>query len=238
MTEKKDEKGQITADISDDAVREALKSVERRKGGQPEDSPDEGSAGEAETVLKADLERASAALEDSQARSRDLMDKIRDTHDRMLRAVADLENFKKRASKEKDDVQKFGTEKLIKELLPVMDNLERTLDAAKTSRDVDVLLSGVQLVLKLFEGAMGKVGVAGQSAVGKPFDPTLMEAMMQKETAEVPPNTVVSELAKGYTIHGRLVRPAAVVVARAPKEAAEPPAAVTGAGEPTGGNGA
>lgn len=240
MTEKKDEKGHIVADVSDDAIREALASVERRK---PVLSPAEGTGdgdqeaapAEADAEIKEDLEKAQASLEDSQRRSRELMDKIKDTHERMLRAVADLDNFKKRANKEKDDIQKFGTEKLIKEILPVADNLDRALEASKTTRDVEVLVAGVQLTTKLLETVLGKFGVEGHSSVGKPFDPNLMEAMMQQETNDVPANTVVSELAKGYTIHGRLVRPAAVVVSR-PKQDTAPAPVPAEPADPGGGS--
>lgn len=223
MSENKDEKGQITADISDKAVAEALASVERVSKGEAAPPAPEPGAEEAAAETSAEMEKLQAVLEDSQRRGREMMEKLRDTHDRMLRAVADLDNFKKRASKEKEDLQKFAVEKLVKELLPVMDNLERALEVAKKSKDVEALLSGVGLVQKLFETVLARFGVEAHTAAGKPFDPALHEALMQQETAEVPANTVVAEMARGYTLHGRLIRPAAVVVSRAPAAEAPPP---------------
>src|SRR5205814_4250250 len=131
----------------------------------------------------------------------------------LLRSAAEFDNFKKRAAKEKEDAAKFGNEKILKDFLPVMDNLERALDHAE-QHDLKQVIEGVRLVQKLFETTLAKHGVVGFSAVGKPFDPAFHEALMQQESDD-PPNTVVSEMARGYKLHDRLVRPAAVVVAKA-----------------------
>src|SRR5205814_10422090 len=144
------------------------------------------------------------------------------THERLLRSATEFENFKKRAVKEKEDTQKFGSEKLLKDFLPVMDNLERALDHAE-QHDPGQVIEGVRLVQKLFETTLAKHGVTGFSALGKPFDPALHEALMQQESDE-PAGTVVSEMAKGYKLNERLVRPAAVVVAK-PRTPATAPAA-------------
>jgi len=227
------EKGKFEAEISQDVIREALESVAKHTGEGTEegvtlevDAPPDAERAE---VSAADDELASlrAQLELSQAKGRELMEKLRETHDRMLRASADLENFKKRAQKEKEEVQKFGAERLLKDFLPVIDNLERALDAAKTATDFESLKTGVAMTHKQFETALGKHGVVGYSAVGKPFDPHLQEAMQQVETAELPPNHVVSELVRAYTLNDRLIRPAMVVVSKAPAEAAP-----TESGEP------
>jgi len=130
-----------------------------------------------------------------------------------LRTAAEFDNFKKRSQKEKEDATKFGTEKLLKDFLPVMDNLERALDHAE-QHDLQQVIEGVKLVQKLFESTLAKHGVTGFSAVGKPFDPSVHEALMQQESDQ-PPGTVVSEMARGYKLHDRLVRPAAVVVSKA-----------------------
>jgi molecular chaperone GrpE len=163
-----------------------------------------------------------AQLEESFKRSRDTNERLKDTHERLLRTAAEFENFKKRAQKERDDAAKFGNEKLLKDFLPVMDNLERALDHAE-QHDLKQVIEGVRLVQKLFETTLAKHGVVGFSAVGKPFDPAVHEALMQQESDE-PPNTVVSEMAKGYKLHERLVRPAAVVVAKPRTPPAPPPA--------------
>ena len=153
-----------------------------------------------------------AQLEESFKRARETSERLKDTHDRLLRTAAEFDNFKKRAVKEKEDVQRFGIERLLKDFLPVMDNLERALDHAE-QHELGQVIEGVRLVQKLFETTLAKHGVIGFSALGKPFDPGLHEALMQQESDE-PAGTVVSEMAKGYKLNDRLVRPAAVVVAK------------------------
>ena len=186
-----------------------------------------------------ELEESRQQLEFSQSRSRETMERLKDSHERALRATADLENYKKRAQKEKEEVQKFGSERLLKDFLPVVDNLDRALEAAQKSADFASLRTGVEMTRKLFDGAFGKHGVKGFSAAGQPFDPRLHEAMQQVESAAVPAGHVLYEAVRGYMLNERLMRPALVVVARAP--AVQPPAAeptsseTTPGGEPTGG---
>ncbi len=165
-----------------------------------------------------EIEGLKAQLEFSQAKSRELMEKLRDEHEKLLRTAADLDNFKKRAQKEKEEVQKFGAERLLKDLLPVVDNLDRALEASAKTSDFESLRQGVAMTRKQFEDALGRHGVKGFSALGQPFDPHLHEAMQQVETAEVPANHVAAELVRGYTLNDRLVRPALVVVAKAPAD--------------------
>lgn len=162
--------------------------------------------------LRARVGTLQAQLEESFSRARDTGDRLKDTHERLLRTAAEFENFKKRVMKEKEDLQKFGNERLLRDFLPVADNLERALDHAD-QHDLKQVIEGVRLVQKQLESALGKHGVTGFSAVGKPFDPTQHEALMQQESDE-PPNTVVSEMARGYKLNDRLIRPAAVVVAK------------------------
>ncbi|MGZ6142968.1 MAG: nucleotide exchange factor GrpE [Myxococcales bacterium] len=193
------------------------------------EQPDEATpaAPEDPEKLKARVGLLEAQLEESFKRARDTGERLKDTHERLLRSAAEFENFKKRATKEKEDASKFGTERLLKDFLPVMDNLERALDHAE-QHDLKQVIEGVRLVQKLFESTLAKHGVVGFSAVGQPFDPTFHEALMQQESDE-PPNTVVSEMARGYKLHDRLVRPAAVVVAKA---RTSPPPEGTGTGDP------
>nr|WP_153865499.1 MULTISPECIES: nucleotide exchange factor GrpE [Myxococcaceae] len=167
-------------------------------------------------ALRAELESVRAQLELSQAKGREMMEKIKDSHERALRAAADLDNFKKRAAKEKEDVQKFGSEKLLKDLLPVVDNLERALEASSRTPDLASLEKGVAMTRKLFEDTLGRHGVKGFSAKGQPFDPRLHEAMQQVPTADVPAGHVAFEVLRGFTLNDRLVRPALVAVAVAP----------------------
>jgi molecular chaperone GrpE len=170
--------------------------------------------------LEKKVERLSAMLEESMSRARDTQERLKDTHDRLLRVAAEFDNFKKRSAKEREDAQKFGIERLLKDFLPVADNLERALDHAE-EHDLRQVIEGVKLVQKLFEAALAKHGVVGFSALGQPFDPNLHEALMQQES-DAPAGTVVSEMSRGYKLNERLARPAAVVVAR-PKGAPQPP---------------
>jgi molecular chaperone GrpE len=202
-------KGSFKADIPTDAVEEALRSVERVSGHEPA----EGEApveGEAVAPAEGELGSLQAQLELSQSLGRETQKKLEEVHDRWVRAVADLENYRKRSQRERDDVQKFGVERLVKDLLPVLDNLERALAAAAAD---DPLVAGVKLVRTSFEQALARHGVKGFSALGTPFDPALHEALLQVATAEAAPGTVVIEHARGFTLHERLIRPAMVGVA-------------------------
>src|SRR5262249_44405944 len=156
----------------------------------------------------------------SLSKGREMMEKVKESHERMLRAAADLDNFKKRAQREREEAQRFGVEKLLKDFLPVMDNLERALGHAQQNADVPALLQGVQMTRKQLEDGLAKHGVGGFSAWGQAFDPRLHEAMQQKERTDLPANQVISEMARGYFLHDRLIRPALVVVSARP---AEPP---------------
>src|SRR5207248_2846691 len=115
------------------------------------------------------LAKRQAQMEESFKRARDTSERLKDTHERLLRTAAEFDNFKKRAVKEKEDIQRFGIERLLKDFLPVMDNLERALDHAE-QHDLAQVIEGVRLVQKLFETTLAKHGVIGFSALGKPFD--------------------------------------------------------------------
>jgi molecular chaperone GrpE len=202
-------KGSFKADIPTDAVEEALRSVERVSGHEPAEgeAPVEVEAG---APTEGEVGSLQAQLELSQSLGRESQKKLEEVHDRWVRAVADLENYRKRSQRERDDVQKFGVERLVKDLLPVLDNLERALAAAAAD---DPLVAGVKLVRTSFEQALARHGVKGFSALGTPFDPALHEALLQVATAEAAPGTVVIEHARGFTLHDRLIRPAMVGVA-------------------------
>jgi molecular chaperone GrpE len=179
--------------------------------------------------LERKVTQLSAMLEDSTSRARETQERLKDTHERLLRVAAEFDNFKKRATKEREDAQKFGIERLLKDFLPVADNLERALDHAE-EHDLRQVIEGVKLVQKLLETTLARHGVTGFSALGQPFDPNLHEALMQQES-DAPAGTVVSEMSRGYKLNERLVRPAAVVVAR-PRSAGTPEGAGPGGAAP------
>lgn len=142
---------------------------------------------------------------------------LTDSGERLLRLQADFENFRKRASRERQELEQYGGQNLVKDLLSVVDNLDRAVDHARQSGggDLQSLLQGVELVQREFLAVLAKHHIHEIEADNKPFDPNLHEAMAQHATDEVPPNTVVSVFQKGYQLHDRLVRPARVVVAKA-----------------------
>jgi molecular chaperone GrpE len=143
-----------------------------------------------------------------------------ESYDRFLRAQAELENYKKRVDREKSSLVKYGNEELIKAILPVIDNLERALDHP-TGENPDGLLEGIEITRKQLLQVLEKFGLTRIAPEGEPFDPSKHEAMMQVESTDHEPNTVVSEFQRGYFLNDRLLRPAMVSVARAPGEKQE-----------------
>lgn len=139
-----------------------------------------------------------------------------ENYDRLLRVSAEFENYKKRASREMQEVVKYANERMAKELLGVVDNLERAIASANQTTEVDrALVQGVELTLNETLKLLERHHVTPIQAVGQPFDPNFHQAMMQMEAADQPPNTVVQELQRGYRIHERLLRPALVAVSKA-----------------------
>jgi molecular chaperone GrpE len=137
-------------------------------------------------------------------------------YDRFVRQAAELDNFKKRSSREREEGSRYANESLIKDLLPVVDNLERAVAHAAGGGNGKPIVEGVELVLKGLLDVFAKYGVAQISAVGQPFDPAKHEAIAQVESQTHEPNSVVDELHKGYTMRERLLRPALVSVAKSP----------------------
>jgi molecular chaperone GrpE len=232
-----DDRPGISAEVLDDAIAEALAAVERRGRGHAEPPPGAATApGEAPlpevpAAAPGELERLRLELDMSQERARQVFAQLKDEHERLLRTAADLENYKKRAARERDEIQRYGNERLVKDVLPVLDNLDRALAAAASD---DPLRSGVELTRRVLEDALGRFGVKGFSAKGQPFDPRLHEALMSVASAEVAPGMVVEEQQRGFFLHERLIRPAAVVVSAAPPRPVAPAEPADGAGTPGG----
>lgn len=139
--------------------------------------------------------------------------------DLYLRERADLENARKRHQRDREEAIRFANDRLLKEMIPVLDNLERAIDHAEQGEDDDRqgLLEGVNMTINQFRKALEDFGVKPVVSLGKAFDPNLHQAMGQVESAEQAPNTVVSEFQKGYMLHDRLLRPSLVMVAKAPE---------------------
>jgi molecular chaperone GrpE len=145
-------------------------------------------------------------------------EEIKQLQDRMLRMAAEMENTRKRLEREKSEAISFANVALIKDLLPVVDNLERALQHADGETESPVLVDGVKMTLKGFLDVLGRHGCVPFEAVGKSFDPNFHEAVAQQESAEHDEMTVLNEFQRGYTLNERLLRPAMVLVSKAPKE--------------------
>jgi molecular chaperone GrpE len=147
--------------------------------------------------------------------------------ERALRMMAEFDNARKRAAREREDYTRYANESLLRELLPVLDNFDRALQAAKSQPGAAAVTAGVELIQREFLRVLEKVGVSAFESVGQPFDPTRHEAVARVHAPGQPDMTVVAETARGYLLNGRVLRPAMVTVAMASDSAP---------GEP-GGNG-
>lgn len=137
-----------------------------------------------------------------------------DFKNRLMRTAADLENFRKRAARERDDMRKYGIDKVVLDLLPVIDNLDRALEHAEKSEQASSIIDGVRMVYRQFLSALEKHGVTSFDARGEHFDPTRHEAIQQVESSEHETGTVLEQYQRGYFLHDRLIRPAMVAVAK------------------------
>jgi molecular chaperone GrpE len=135
----------------------------------------------------------------------------RDNWDRFVRERADLENYRKRANREKEELLNYGNKSLIEEILPIVDNLERAL-AHATEDGQSAVVEGIRMTHVMLVTALKKFGVTPLEAVGTTFDPAFHQAMAQVPTDEQPPNTVIEEFQKGYLLKERLLRPSMVTV--------------------------
>lgn len=167
-----------------------------------------------------------AALQEAVARKEA---EAKELHDRLLRLHAEFDNYRKRVAREKAELAEFGHARLVRELLPAIDNLERALEHARGVTEVAPLAEGVAITLNQILSVLKKFGVEPTASEGEPFDPTRHEAVGQVETADHAPDTVVHEAERGYLLNNRLLRPARVLVARPPASAQTEPAAPAGA---------
>lgn len=138
------------------------------------------------------------------------------SHERLLRASAEYDNYKKRAQREAEEFRKFANETLIKELLPVIDNLERAVESSGMVKNANQsIVEGVEMTLREIYKVLERFNLKALESHGKPFDPNFHQAVLQQESDEHPENTVLKEMQKGYILHDRLIRPAMVVVTKA-----------------------
>ena len=192
------------------ALQEAADAIPDRRPRR--DEPPQGGTGEPEASGPSSPDDPAVDEELDRLRK-----ELATANDRLLRHQADFENFRKRAMRERQEQQQYGGQNLVKDLVSVVDNLDRAVDHAQQSEggDSKSLLQGVELVQREFLAVLAKHNIHEIEADGRPFDPNVHEAMAQAPSASVPPNTVVSVFQKGYQLHDRLIRPARVVVAKA-----------------------
>jgi len=156
--------------------------------------------------------------EHTQKRLDEALSKIDDYRDQVLRLQAELENGRRRAARDVENAHKYALERFSLELLPVRDSLELALQAIGAESELDQLREGTELTLKMLTQAMEKFGIVEVDSAAHPVNPALLQAMTMQESAEQPPNTVLSVMQKGYTLNERLIRPAMVVVSKAAAE--------------------
>lgn len=171
---------------------------------------------ESAAEMEADSEIAESSAEDLGVLLEQARSKADEHYEQMMRAHAELENLKRRHERDLEHAHKFALDKFVAELLGVRDSLELGHNAAQDdSADVQKLREGTELTLKMLGDAMGKFGVEQVDPINQPFNPELHQAMSMQPRADVPANTVVAVVQKGYKLNGRLVRPAMVMVSQA-----------------------
>jgi len=196
---------------------EPQNNVNENQEDQQEISPElenQARADEAEIELEEAFDSETADGATLLAKYRELEDELSETQERVLRTAADAENFKKRLQREKEEQTRYANESLMRELLPVIDNLERALEHSEAGADQGGLLEGLNMTLKGFLDTLTRFGCTPVETAGKPFDPNFHEAVSQEESADHEPNTVLRELQKGYMLKERLLRPAMVLVSK------------------------
>ncbi len=178
----------------------------------PQEEPEVGGVG-----LDEDLAAARGRLEEQLAK---VTTEAAELKDRWLRAAADLENYRRRAVKEREEIQKFAAERLLRDLLPVVDDLDRALESVAHEPGTEAQLrDGVELVRKKFIQQLEKHGVEAFSSRGEVFDPAMHDAIQQAHSDDVEAGRVLQELQRGFRLNDRLLRPATVVVSLGPERA-------------------
>ena len=148
----------------------------------------------------------------------ELRREVEEKQDRLLRALAETENVRRRAQRERDDYVRYANESLLRDLIPVLDNLDRALEAARSGGDATGVVAGVELIQRELLKVLERAGVTRYSALGQPFDPTRHEAIARVVSLDAKPGTVLGETLPGYMLHNRVLRAALVSVAAAPDE--------------------
>ncbi len=171
-----------------------------------------------EDQYKKKITELEEALNKAKGGGSEFEEKFKETQEKFVRLYAEFENYRKRAAKDIEEAKHYGYEKVVKEILPVLDGLEKALEHAAQAEDREAIVQGIELVLKQFLKAIENFGVRPLYAVGQPFDPNYHEAMAHQESEEHEPDTVVQEYRRGYVFQNKLLRPALVTVAKPPEK--------------------
>jgi molecular chaperone GrpE len=195
-------------------------SVHEKGAGETVTEAGEATFEDSAAEMTTDSELAEGSAEDLAKLLEQARAKADEHYEQMMRAHAELENLKRRHERDLENAHKYALDKFVAELLGVWDSLELGHNAAQDeTADVQKLREGTGLTLKMLGDAMGKFGVEQIDPIEQPFDPELHQAMSMQPRADVPANTVVAVVQKGYRLNGRLVRPAMVMVSQAPDPA-------------------
>jgi molecular chaperone GrpE len=192
--------------VKDNGSRKKPIKIESEETIEEEIEP---SAEESEEAQESDEDMARMQQELETARSENAA-----AADMMLRVAAEMDNYKKRAIKERETLTKYGSQGILQELLPILDNFQRAIESANESKDFDSFLEGVEMIFKQMGDALERKSVSVINAVGEVFDPNIHEAVVQIASEEYPENIVAEELQKGYMLHDRVIRPAMVAVSK------------------------
>ena len=179
-----------------------------------ENTPNTGESGSAEEAVNPELEIpvTESADEASSAELEKLQAEVLEHQRRTLRVQADFDNFRRRTQKEKEDLGKYASSKLITELLPVIDNFERALQASEENPEFESFSKGVSMIFRQLESVLATEGLTAMKSVGEPFNPEYHQAIMQVESEEYEEGIVVEEVQKGYMLKDKVLRPAMVKV--------------------------
>lgn len=189
------------------------------KRGERTDGSEARSSGE--VVPESAVERAAvddASSVESRTGTAALQERIAALEESLLRAKADFQNLQRRSTIERSEAIRFANTELMRALMPILDDLERALAAAEVGEDINPIAEGVRLVYTKFLKALGEHGLEQIDALGQPFDPEVHEALMRQPSHDLPPGMVVQEVAKGYRLRDRVIRPAKVIVTQAAEE--------------------
>lgn len=163
-----------------------------------------------------EVEELKKRIEELELLNAELTEERDQWKEKYLRALADLENSRKRFQRDSLELRRYGHEVAIREILPILDNLERAVETGKTIKQGEHLISGLEMIIRHFYQILEKLGVTPVPSLGEPFNPEIHEAFQEEEREDLPPNTVVAEVQKGFRLHERLLRPAKVIVSRPP----------------------